>query len=293
MGQDTTGSEGRGVRGEGGGNVNANPRLWPSGRRQASEFPPLTSAVLIATCRLEFGVSRTKQTADPVSNRDKIAIGRFVVHACVAARFLRPELPVGTAFRRARSSNGPNGISQRRRHKCRRYNGGTSKPPIGRLAFPGPLIAAHGPALRSLGVGGAPACPPEPRRRRVTAFLIADPRLEFDLSHLQRTTSEFLIGSKQGATRAKAKRKRRAGTMPALQRPRAGGTPALQMHGSETANQEIGVPRNGNGEGGRVPAGPGCNRRISDPPLREKAEIESAGKMPALQRPGAGGAPAL
>ena len=230
MGQDTTGSEARGVRGEGRGNVNANPLLWPSGRRQASEFPPLTSAVLIATMESEFGVSRTKQTADPVSNRDKIAIGRFVVHACVAARFLRPELPVGTAFRRARFSNGPNGISQRRRHKCRRYNGGTSKPPIGRLAFPGPLIAAHGPALRSLGVGGAPACPPEPRRRRVTAFLIADPRLEFGVNHLQPSTSKILIGSKQGGdprkSKEKAKSRHDAGATTAQSRRGAGATTA-------------------------------------------------------------------
>ena len=40
----------------------------------------------------------------------------------------------------------------------------------------------------------------------IIAFLIANPRLEFDLSHLQPTTSKFLIGSKQGGAAAQKQR---------------------------------------------------------------------------------------
>jgi len=237
IGQDTTGSEARGVRGEGRGNVNANPLLWPSGRRQASECPPLTSAILIATCRLEFGVSHTKQTAGGASNRDKTAIGRFVVHANVAARFLRPELPVGTAFRRARFSNGPDGITQRRRPEGRRYISIPS-PPRGADAVEG---RGFSPAVKD-NVRRITACAGSRAQvfvvgcslittyySPITAFLIADPRLEFALSRLQPTTSKFLIGSKQGGEPRKSKEK-------AKSRHDAGATTAQSRRGAGATN---------------------------------------------------------
>jgi len=70
----------------------------------------------------------------------------------------------------------------------------------------------------------------------VTA-LIADPRLEIELSHLQYATSKILIGSKQGGRPRKSEEKEK--------KREAGETPALRSQRTKTANREIGAPRKG------------------------------------------------
>jgi len=169
---------------KGRGSIRATNRYCVSRQSQTPDISPLTSAIRIATSRLETSLSCSKQTVGLLSNRDKIAVSHFLDGVNVG--------------------------------QCQQTE------PIGRSAFPGKArsrrdagateakkTVRRGLARRNLAAGGP----------RATA-LIADPRLEIELSHLQCATSKILIGSKQGGRPRKSEekeKKRGAGRMPALQ----------------------------------------------------------------------------
>ena len=165
---------------KGRGSIRATNRYCVSRQSQTPDISPLTSAIRIATSRLETSLSCSKQTVGLLSNRDKIAVPHFLDGVNVG--------------------------------QCQQTE------PIGRSAFPGKArsrrdagateakkTVRRGLARRNLAAGGP----------RATA-LIADPRLEIELSHLQCATSKILIGSKQGGRPRKSEekeKKRRAGKM--------------------------------------------------------------------------------